>query len=494
MYNSCSICYNSDHSNKVINMSVFTLTEHQEGIRQQVIGALKAGEKRINVIGSAGVGKTVLAGALIEDLKRDRTLNPNFNNGLIFCTAPTNKALAVLQSKVRSEVEFKTIHSALKMAMGQPDKKTGMRKFIRVKQYGKNSNEFEYCRADVLDECSMLNTELLWYLKDYKFPIIFIGDSKQINPVGEAFSPVFMGSPIHIGTMDECNEIAQSCKHPFHIVPVPPIIRETMGEVGFVLYEEHPTFELTEIIRQGEGNPIIDLSRDIDLINFKIPRLTSEGKGYTYDNNLAGIISDLAEVNGTDEMKYLAWTNVDIDEMNKLVRERRYGNPAKIEREETIVFNSPFGSFYTNQEVKIDDMEIITDFVEVPKYDTRYNIEKIAINATDRIKMKWYRLNNKIEIVHEDSEDIFKKVITTLDTNCKTQGWPWVGFYKFKERFADIKYNHAISVHKSQGSTYKNTVINIGNINFNKNLEEKQRLLYTAITRASDLVILNNVK
>lgn len=45
-----------------------------------------------------------------------------------------------------------------------------------------------------------------------------------------------------------------------------------------------------------------------------------------------------------------------------------------------------------------------------------------------------------------------------------------------------------------QGSTYKTTVVNIGNINFNSNLEEKQRLLYTAVTRASDLVILNNVK
>lgn len=437
--------------NILTNTTTYTLTDHQEDIRQQVLECLRTGERRINVIGSAGVGKTVLAGALIEDLRKDRTLNPNYNNGTVYCTAPTNKALAVLQSKVKSSVEFKTIHGALKMVMGQPDRVTGMRKFIRTKQYGKkNSNEFEYCRACILDECSMLNTELLGYLQDYKFPIIFIGDSKQINPVGEEKSPIF--------------------------------------EQGY------PTFELTEIIRQGEGNPIIELSRDIDLINFKIPKITSAGKGYTFDNNLGGIIDDLAEVNGTDEMKYLAWTNIDIDEMNKLVRERRYGKPAKIEREETIVFNSPFGNFYTNQEVKIDDMAIVTDYVEVPRYDTRYNIENMAINAVDKIKMKWYRLNDQIDIVHEDSEDIFRKVTLTLEGNCKTQGWQWQGFYKFKERFADIKYNHAISVHKSQGSTYKNTAINIANINFNKNLEEKQRLLYTAITRASDLVILNNVK
>lgn len=45
-----------------------------------------------------------------------------------------------------------------------------------------------------------------------------------------------------------------------------------------------------------------------------------------------------------------------------------------------------------------------------------------------------------------------------------------------------------------QGSSYKEAIVNIGNLNLNKNLKEKQRLLYTAVTRASDLLILSNVK
>jgi hypothetical protein len=59
------------------------------------------------------------------------------------------------------------------------------------------------------------------YLADYPFPIIFIGDNKQLNPVGEQVSPVFV--------------------------------------------QGYPKVELTEIIRQGEGNPIIELSRDLDI-------------------------------------------------------------------------------------------------------------------------------------------------------------------------------------------------------------------------------------
>lgn len=431
------------------------LTEHQEQIKTEVIEALRAGETRIIICGSAGVGKTVLAGDIIETLRKDHTINKSYNNGIVFCTAPTNKALAVLQSKVKARVEFKTIHSACRVVRSKPDPKTGVRRFVRAKSYGKN--EFENAKACVLDECSMLNSDFIGgndeipiaYLEDYSFPIIFIGDSKQINPVGEPRSPIF--------------------------------------EQGY------PTFELTEIIRQGKGNPIIDLSRDLDMIYFKTPNLI-DGKGYTYNDYLAGIIDDLAEVNGTDEMKYLAWVRDDVNDMNRFVRERRYGNPAKIEREETIVFDSPFGNFYTNQEVKVQDVEIITEDIPIPRHDTRYNRDNVPITKMDKIRMKYYKLNGTIDVLHEDSEKMFKSISSDLANNCKKQGWNWTGFWAFAERFAEITYNHAITVHKSQGSTYKNAVINIGNINFNKNLEEKERLLYTAVTRASDLVILNNVK
>ena len=57
----------------------------------------------------------------------------------------------------------------------------------------------------------------------------------------------------------------------------------------------------------------------------------------------------------------------------------------------------------------------------------------------------------------------------------------------------DLDYGFSLTSHKSQGSTYKQAIINIKNIEMNPNKKEKKRLLYTAITRASDLVILYNV-
>lgn len=428
------------------------LTVGQQSAFDEVINLLIGGHKKIRLVGSAGTGKTYLVSELVKYFCKDRSINPNFNNGQVYVTAPTNKALSILQSKIDAPVEFKTIHSALKMHR-VTNPKSGQKYFVRSKS---RSNEFNFAKICVIDECSMLNSEFVGgnenvtepYLDEFPFPIIFVGDDKQLNPIKEACSPVFV--------------------------------------------QDYPEVRLTEIIRQGEGNPIIDLSRDLALIYFKKPVMVN-GSGYTYSDNKDAIISDLAEVNGTDELKYLGYTNVVIDSINQTVRERRYKNPKKIEKDETLVFNSPFGNFFTNQEIKVEDLSVIIADVVIPTEFTRYDRDG-AIGAVDKIKMKYYRINDKINIVHENSEAMYTVILRSIAEKCSKEGWDYRGKDLFVEQFADIKYNHAITVHKSQGSTYKDTIINIGNIGFCRNAQEKERMLYTAVTRASNLVILNNVK
>lgn len=45
----------------------------------------------------------------------------------------------------------------------------------------------------------------------------------------------------------------------------------------------------------------------------------------------------------------------------------------------------------------------------------------------------------------------------------------------------------------TQGSTYDQVIINIRDLNLNKDDNEREKLLYTAITRAKELVILYKV-
>ena len=410
------------------------ITPHQKEKGQLVLEAIKSGLNRVVLTGSAGVGKTFLINWILKQFYTGR--------GIMYVTAPTHKALAVLKGKIDDNpfynIEFSTIHSALKLK-----RKFSSNGAVYFKQeYPKMFPPFPNCRLLVIDEASMLNSEMLDHLKQYSFPIIFIGDEKQINPVKEDESPVF--------------------------------------------HQHWTTIELTEIIRQGEGNPIIELSRNIPLIWTKKPHLIENRQGYLYTVDRPKVIAKLAEVNGTDALKYLAWTNDEVDAINSSVRHLIYGaNPAMIEQGETLVLNAPYSTnsgeddYYTNQEILIESVNVIE--------------KKIYPPGLDPVKMKMYHINENMYAIHEESLLDYKYIAKGVKFKASAQDIKWVEYYKFIEGFADFKYNHAITVHKSQGSTYLDTIVNVGNLRRNRNTKEKQRLLYTAVTRASKLLILYNV-
>jgi len=392
------------------------VTNHQREKIDQVKELFKSGNLRVRLTGLAGCGKTWACDTIINEIKADKTIFPHTKRAPIFATAPTNKALAVLKTKITGNVVFKTIHSALKISK-YVDNKTGIEGFRRNPYMSRNSVNIEQAQFVIIDEASMLPSLLEGnglpeghkdyihgYLEEIGVPILYIGDYHQLNPVGEDISPVWK--------------------------------------------KDYPEVELTEIIRQGEGNPIIDLSRDLDMIYFKRPRVI-DGKGYTYSNELHKMIDDLAEVNGTDDLKYLAFTNNIVNKMNMLVRCKRYGNPKRIEKGETLVMNSPFGEFFTNKEVKVENVEIITDSEPVPKSTTRFDKDDQPIGAMDTIRLKYYLINGSIRVIHEHSDEAFKAVNDALKENATKFGWGHKGKVWFRDKFADIKYNHAITIHKS---------------------------------------------
>ena len=401
-------------------------------------------KKRILLKGSAGVGKTWLVHTIVKRLSTVTKAKR------VMCSAPTHKALSVIRTKVIvDEVKFTTLHSALHYR-SITDKKTGERAFKSVPN--KNWPPLNHIDYWIIDEASMVDSEMVKTIEECAekqgTTVIFVGDGKQINPVGEDNSPVF--------------------------------------------YQEYPEVELTEIIRQGEANPIITLSRNISNIWDKQPNLLigpeEQEVGYLYTQNLAKIIEELAKANGTDEFKYLAWTNKEVDKINSLVRRRIYGDyPAKIELEETIVFDAPYGNYNTNEVVKVE---------ELYKYTMTMNLllkKTLEATITEEAKFVVYCINKNILVLDDSSVPLFKRYASIMNKNCKEDFLDFEHRNEFLSTFASFKYNHALTVHKSQGSTYKTTVLNVRDINFNQNEKEKQRLFYTGVTRASNLLILYNV-
>jgi len=65
----------------------------------------------------------------------------------------------------------------------------------------------------------------------------------------------------------------------------------------------------------------------------------------------------------------------------------------------------------------------------------------------------------------------------------------WVSYYSFLKQSANLNYGYALTVHKSQGSTYENVFLIESDLNFNRNIIERNRIKYTGYTRCSKKLI-----
>ena len=64
----------------------------------------------------------------------------------------------------------------------------------------------------------------------------------------------------------------------------------------------------------------------------------------------------------------------------------------------------------------------------------------------------------------------------------------WRAFYSLKEGCADIRFTYAMTVNKAQGTTLKHALVDLWDINTVRDHEQKVRLAYTAVSRATDYV------
>ena len=420
------------------------LTIHQEEKLEEALDLLES-NRAVLIKGNAGTGKTYLLDELISRVSVGMQSYKK-----IYGSAPTNKAVGILTGKINTKVknlELITTHKAMKIS-AFIDNKTGKKSFIPM--FSDKNPPLKGVKYLIVDESSMMDIRMHIHIIEHatrqNCKIIFLGDDKQINPVGEIDSTVFLGKPIKFDTKEDVitwNDI--------HDIETEPI----QVDDKWICFEPYPEIELTEIIRQGEGNPIITLSRNLSAI-WELETRMIEDKGfcYTFDENK--VIEELAKVNGTDTLKYLAWTNDAVDRINKAVRERIYIDPRKIEVGESLIFDSPYEEYYTSQELRVDTLDIDTITFNV------ITQENPTVEIT-KVPLKCYIINGKkvdtwgdnkptwqgVFVIHEDSEahlDILSKVLLT---SAKKRQIKFTTRESFIIKFAQVKYNHAITIHKS---------------------------------------------
>jgi exodeoxyribonuclease-5 len=412
------------------------------------ITSLKVGEfSQTLLTGYSGTGKSFLVSKIIEAIV---SKNKGANIGI---TAPTNKAVRVLKNlssicETHGQVSFNTLHSLL-----------GLKRIIthegkeEYKPEYKFDDEFEF-QVIFVDEVSMLENHIYHLLiekaKLYDIMLVFIGDRGQIPPVNGGESILF--------TKNIDNN-----------------------------------FNLVDIIRQASGNPIITLAQQVrtNTIFLEETNVDENNNGVIFlkINTETPLLERYFKSENFSEnhnfVKVLAWTNKAVDYYNDKIRKIIYGDDCGLLCVgEKMVTNKPILDskkkviLNNNDEFEVISFGLKTEFRE-PKF-SYYSVN-----------IKVHGKRETIKILAEKSQDDYQKELKRLKDVAKNiNGKAWSKYYAFLEKYADVKYNYALTVHKSQGSTFDNAIVINCDIKRIRDNNEKNKLLYTAITRAKNKLFL----
>jgi exodeoxyribonuclease-5 len=422
--------------------------------------------------GWAGTGKTFCVSLLVRYVLE--VIKPNNSWYKIAVTGPTNKSVRVIKRStgiISHRVSFNTIHKML--GLTERITSDGKQEFVNQ---GDFRPPIQSVKLLIIDEVSMLSDELFHEIVKYRdrIKIICMGDPAQIPPVGRP----------------DCI----------------PFRDELADQYGI------KTVELKTIMRQKQGNPIIDTSVKIrenlehpyiDTGNESI--VSQTGEGIEFLNLSSPDIKEKFQAildkyfnsqdfkDDPEYTKIIAWRNKTVATMNGLVRKVIYGDKcleSKILIGEKLIANNPILDndeiiFNTNDEFTVEDYKIkesrfkMNDEIVHIKY---YETGVVYLNDEDK-KIKMY-----IDILHEDSQSDFNMIANNLKKIAiekKGKEKSWVKYYEFLRRYADVSYSYSITAHKSQGSTYTVAFVLDDDINVNLDVIERNRIKYTAYTRSS---------
>jgi len=215
----------------------------------------------------------------------------------------------------------------------------------------------------------------------------------------------------------------------------------------------------------------------------------------------------------------LSYSNKSVNEYNIFIRNTLFNNPTEeFVIGEKILFSTSvkcaniYGSFTeAKYHFYANDGGIVRDIQEIMfSISALYSINTFPIQTIfPNISFKLYRLQvefNKDETTHicyvkkenikqfesyfQEVYDNIKDFIYTRRISRREVSELWDLYYTIKNTLhSPITYSYALTIHKSQGSTFSKAFIDFENIfNSNTNKEDLYKSCYTAVTRASDII------
>ena len=430
--------------------------------------------------GWAGTGKTYCVSVLVRYVLE--VIHPVHNWYRIAVTGPTNKSVRVIKKTSglkNPRVSFQTIHKML--GLTERITKEGVQEFVNQ---GDFQPKIKTVKLLIIDEVSMLNDDLFQEVLKYRdrIKIICMGDPAQIPPVGRPDCIPFreeLAAGYRIKTLSLKQIMRQ--KKDNAIIESSVAIRSELGRA------KNPVEPVTKLNEKGEG---------IEFLNLNIPEIR---KGFSEILRRYFVTDEFKK--DSEYAKIIAWRNKTVATMNDVIRKVIYGDEAlgsKILVGEKLIANNPIIQgesivLNTNDEFSVDSFVIDSD-------DLRYHVSDHPDAEPFPITLKYYEtvvsyiddedetVRVNIQILHEDSEMDFKKLANMLKLRAiekKGKDKSWLVYYNFLRKYADVNYAYCTSAHKSQGSTYNTTFVLEDDIDMNWDVVERNRIKYTAYTRAS---------
>ena len=469
----------------------FKLNEQQVNALNTIASWLKQPSMRTSnpfytLVGYAGTGKTTIMRVLLAYIEQAMKVKNRF----VKLAAPTHKAKMVLQNA--TGMEAMTIHQLL-----------GLKADYNLDNYQIGDVDFNVAGSKlpinqatfvIIDEVSMVNDNLINDIsaiaKDKGIKVILVGDKAQLEPVNQGDVSIAFKNP-NIVELDKVERQKDSNPLLVMLDYMRGIFAD--GSSNFV--------HQSKLNENGDGVLFADNTKDgIDILNAMVNMFSSDR--FKTDLNY---------------VKALAWTNGAVTNINNAIRksmgytdELNIGEPVSMYYTAEVIDNN---YLYNSMDYRITDSGDATKKIDLlgieldGKYvsllDESANIEFNDIFVvTDKSKETEIAkaISAKLEEIYALRNTISDKELkvklakfwSKLNSSFLTTFPIMYNGRTIKNKAID--YSYAITVHKSQGSTYNNVFVSEADINNNSNTRNRNQLKYVALSRASEtaVVITNN--
>lgn len=283
----------------------------------------------------------------------------------------------------------------------------------------------------IIDECSMINTALMNIIKQEipsNIKVLFCGDDAQLRPINEDKSSCFSYSPV---------SLTKIVRHGDTIANKSVYVRNVNTYVPFNRLLAPPTIS-----------------------QIKLKEIKQLFKNF-HDN--------------IDSVRVLAYTNAQVQWWNNYLRNVHYGKEMTEEFVEgDIVMANEVCTDNDDNIIMANSDEGIVE--KVIKNHNHYMLKIKLLNSEDTVF---------VNVLYKTHVGEYNKMLKEF-----AEEKNWREYWGLKKSFHDIRHCYALTTHKSQGSTFENVILDSRNLDLNQDIQERNQLIYVAMTRASEKVFI----